>query len=68
MNIKQLKVSIVAVALLAMTAVSGFAREKYETIDAQAYGTSTQLGKNFTVMVTPPQALPGTRSSRRRHL
>jgi len=48
-NIKQLKVSIVAVALLAMTAVSGFAREKYETIDAQAYGTSTQLGKNFTV-------------------
>lgn len=49
MNIKQLKVSIAAVALLAMTAVSGFAREKYETIDAQAYGTSTQLGKNFTV-------------------
>ena len=48
-NIKQLKVSIAAVALLAMTAVSGFAREKYETIDAQAYGTSTQLGKNFTV-------------------
>ena len=49
MNIKQLKVSIAAVAILAMTAVSGFAREKYETIDAQAYGTSTQLGKNFTV-------------------
>jgi len=48
-NIKQLKVSMAAVALLAMTAVSGFAREKYETIDAQAYGTSTQLGKNFTV-------------------
>jgi hypothetical protein len=48
-NIKQLKVSIAAVAILAMTAVSGFAREKYETIDAQAYGTSTQLGKNFTV-------------------
>ena len=36
-------------AILAMTAVSGFARDKYETIDAQAYGTSTQLGKNFTV-------------------
>jgi hypothetical protein len=37
------------VALLAMSAVSGFARDKYETIDARAYGTSTQLGKNFTV-------------------
>jgi len=48
-NIKQLKMSVAAVAILAMTAVSGFARDKYETIDAQAYGTSTQLGKNFTV-------------------
>ena len=36
-------------ALVAMSAASGIAREKYETIDAQAYGTSTQLGKNFTV-------------------
>ncbi len=49
MNIKKLKMSVAAVAILAMTAVSGFARDKYETIDAQAYGTSTQLGKNFTV-------------------
>jgi hypothetical protein len=48
-NIKKLKMSVAAVAILAMTAVSGFARDKYETIDAQAYGTSTQLGKNFTV-------------------
>jgi hypothetical protein len=41
--------TIAAVAILTMTAVAGFARAKYETIDAQAYGTSTQLGKNFTV-------------------
>ena len=51
MNIisKRLKMSIATVALLAMSAVSGFARDKYETIDAHAFGTSTQLGKNFTV-------------------
>ncbi len=36
-------------AILATSAVLGFARAKYETIDAQAYGTSTQLGKNVTV-------------------
>jgi hypothetical protein len=46
---KRLKMSIATAAILAMSAVSGFARDKYETIDAQAYGTSTQLGKNFTV-------------------
>ena len=36
-------------AVLAVSTVSTFARQSYETIDAQAYGTSTQLGKNFTV-------------------
>jgi hypothetical protein len=41
--------SFAAIAILAMTAASGSARAKYETIDAQAYGTSTQLGKNVTV-------------------
>jgi hypothetical protein len=46
---KQLKMSFAAIAILAMTAASGSARAKYETIDAQAYGTSTQLGKNVTV-------------------
>jgi hypothetical protein len=46
---RKLKTGIAAAAILAMTAVPGFAREKYETIDAQAYGTSTQMGKNFTV-------------------
>ena len=51
MNIisKRLKMSIATAAILAMSAVSGFARDNTETIDAQAYGTSTQLGKNFTV-------------------
>jgi hypothetical protein len=46
---KRLKISIATAAILAMSAVSGFARDNTETIDAQAYGTSTQLGKNFTV-------------------
>jgi hypothetical protein len=47
--IKRLKMSIAMAAILAMTAATGFARDNTETIDAQAYGTSTQLGKNFTV-------------------
>jgi hypothetical protein len=51
MNIlsKQLKRSIARGAILAMCAVAGFARDTTETIDAQARGSSTQLGKNFTV-------------------
>ena len=51
MNIisKRLKMSIAMAAILAISAVSGFARDTTETIDAQAYGTSTQSGKNFTV-------------------
>jgi hypothetical protein len=46
---KRLKMSIAMAAILAMSAATGFARDNTETIDAQAYGTSTQLGKNFTV-------------------
>lgn len=46
---KQLKMGVAIAAILATSAVLGFARTKYETIDAQAYGTSTQLGKNVTV-------------------
>jgi hypothetical protein len=46
---KRLKLSIATAAILVMSAVSGFARENYETIDAHATGTSTQLGRNFTV-------------------
>src|SRR5580765_8261431 len=44
-----LKVSIAVAAIVAMTAIPGFAREKYETIDAHAFGTSTQLGQNGTI-------------------
>jgi hypothetical protein len=46
---KRLKISIVTAAIVAMSAVLGFARDTSETIDAQAYGTSTQMGKNGTL-------------------
>jgi hypothetical protein len=46
---RKLKTGIAAAAILAMTALPGFAREKYETIDAQAYGTSTQMGQTLTM-------------------
>jgi hypothetical protein len=46
---KRLKLSIATAAILAMSTVAAFARDSYETIDAQARGTSTQLGKNFTM-------------------
>lgn len=48
------KVAFVATAVLllvALTGTLGFAREKNETIDATAYGTSTQLGRNVGVTV-----------------
>jgi hypothetical protein len=39
------------IVLLSLVAAGrpGFARDKYETIDAQAYGTGTQLGQNIGV-------------------
>jgi hypothetical protein len=46
---KRLKTATAVAAILATTAIPGFAREKYETIDATASGTSTQLGKMVTV-------------------
>lgn len=39
-------------ALLMCASVAGFARDKYETIDATAWGTSTQLGHNVGITVT----------------
>jgi hypothetical protein len=42
---------VVAALFVALTCTAGFAREKYETIDATAYGTSTQLGRNVGVTV-----------------
>ena len=40
---------LILVSAVALLAVPGFARDKNETIDATAWGTSTQLGKNFGV-------------------
>ncbi len=37
--------------VIAMTA-PGFARDRYETIDATAWGTSTQMGAHYDVTVT----------------
>jgi hypothetical protein len=39
-------------AILLMGSQSGFARDKYETIDAQAFGTGTQMAQNFGITVT----------------
>jgi hypothetical protein len=38
-------------SLLIMSCIPGFAREKNETIDATAWGTSTQLGKNIGITI-----------------
>ena len=43
------KSALAIVLLVAMISLPGFARDKYETIDATAYGTSTQLGRNVGV-------------------
>lgn len=39
------------VLLLLLGSLPGFSRDKYETIDATAYGTSTQLGRNVGVTI-----------------
>jgi len=41
--------SLMLLGLMVLTTVPGFAREKYETIDAQVYGTGTQMGMNIGV-------------------
>jgi hypothetical protein len=41
--------AVVALLFVALTATVGFARDKNETIDATAYGTSTQLGRNIGI-------------------
>ena len=41
--------ALAALLLVAMVSLPGFARDKNETIDATAYGTSTQLGRNIGV-------------------
>ena len=48
---KALKIAVACFVMMAMACVPGFARDKYETIDATAYGTSTQLGANVGVTI-----------------
>ena len=43
------KSALAIVFLVAMISLPGFARDKNETIDATAYGTSTQLGRNVGI-------------------
>jgi hypothetical protein len=43
--------AVLVVVLLSIGTKWGNAREKYETIDAQAFGTSTQLGQNIGITV-----------------
>ena len=40
---------LILASVLMLMAVPGFSRDKNETIDATAFGTSTQLGRNFSV-------------------
>jgi len=48
---KVVKIAVACLVMMAMACVDGFARDKYETIDATAYGTSTQLGANVGVTI-----------------
>jgi hypothetical protein len=41
--------SLAFAGILMIGTLPGFARDKYETIDAQAFGTGTQLGQNIGV-------------------
>ena len=50
-SIKLFTKGLPLVAMLLIGTVSGFAREKYETIDAQAFGTSTQMGQNVGITI-----------------
>jgi len=40
---------LIFTSLLLLLAIPGFSRDKYETIDATAWGTSTQLGRNIGI-------------------
>jgi len=51
-EVKHLRVavsSLLVLGLLMIGSIPGFSRDKNETIDATAYGTSTQLGRNVGV-------------------
>ena len=38
-------------SLLMLSSIPGMARDKYETIDATAWGTSTQMGRNIGITI-----------------
>ena len=40
---------LLVVGIIMIGTLPGFARDKYETIDAQAFGTGTQMGQNIGV-------------------
>ena len=43
--------AVLLTGLLVLGAVPGFSRDKNETIDATAWGTSTQLGRNVGITI-----------------
>jgi hypothetical protein len=45
------KTVLLVASLLLLGSMPGFARDKNETIDATAWGTSTQLGKNIGITI-----------------
>lgn len=51
-TLKHLTAAAAVAIVVALCAVSTEAREKYETIDATAWGTSTQLGANVGITLT----------------
>jgi len=40
---------LILASVLLLISIPGFSRDKYETIDATAWGTSTQLGRNIGI-------------------
>jgi hypothetical protein len=50
--VRALLPALAMAALLVMAVSPSFARDKYETIDATAWGESTQMGQHFGVTIT----------------
>src|SRR5208283_1681779 len=61
---KVTKSALAGLLLAAMISTPGFARDKNETIDATAYGTSTQLGRNVGItLIIYDWSTPETRQA-----
>src|SRR4051812_4362503 len=43
------RLSLLVAGVLLLSATPGFSRDKYETLEAQAFGTGTQTGRNIGV-------------------